>query len=195
MRTSQLEHDYDSTLSEFGRRVANRWLYATMQKAGKSNFSLNDFYAMYAPEDQSPEGPLPESERARPGDEKLLDVTGWNNLYAPDSGQNFVDAAAKVQGTTRDWIAELNAATSSQCNYLHALVVGRASWDDASQEWQDFEASTNNVDAFVLFVLFEKRWPRVDGDINSLTPNEAYIASELGVKALPNTRSEKNGIA
>ncbi|REG57617.1 hypothetical protein B0G80_0241 [Paraburkholderia sp. BL6669N2] len=190
MPTSQLEHEYDSIASEFGRRIANRWIYATATKAGKTDFTQADFYAMYGSEAR-----LPESERTRSDDALMLDVTGWNDFYRRDEGQHFIDAAIGMQGTTRDWIAELNAATDAQYSYLRALVLGHALWENADEEWRAFEATTNNVDAFVLFVLFERRWPRVDGDARTGHPNEAQIARDLGVRDLPDTRSAENRIA
>ncbi|RZF31333.1 hypothetical protein EVC45_02450 [Paraburkholderia sp. UYCP14C] len=177
MRTSQIEHEYDSTVSDFGRRVANRWLYATTKKAGKVNFALADFYAMYGSEDR-----LPESERTRSADDaKLLDVTGFSDFYQIDREQHFINAALKIHGTTRDWTAELNAATGAQRAYLGDIVLGLVTLDDASEEWQEYAESTNNVDAFVLFVLFAGRWPRSEG--NRLLPNEAKVANELSGQA------------
>ncbi|MEX3812133.1 hypothetical protein AB3X96_18025 [Paraburkholderia sp. BR13439] len=176
MRTDAVEHEYRSVASDFGRRVANRWLYATTKKAGKVNFALSDFYAMYGNEER-----LPEDERTRSADDAtLLDVTGFRDFYQTDSEQHFINAALKIQGTTRDWVAELNAATSAQYKYMRDLVLGYASFGDASEEWREFEETTNNVDSFVLFVLFERRWPRPDA--NHMVPNEAQIASEFAVR-------------
>lgn len=184
MPTSQLEHEYDSIASQFGRRVANRWIYATATKAGKADFTTADFYAMYGSEAR-----LPESERTRPEDALMLDVTGWNNLYRRGEGQHFIDAAIKMQGATRDWLAELNAATDAQYRYLRDLVLGYELWDNADEEWRAFEATTNNVDAFVLFVLFERRWPRADVASGTMHPNESHIAADLGVRDESQVRS------
>jgi hypothetical protein len=49
-----IEQEYRDILSQEGRRVANRWLYAITRRAGRTGFGLADFYAMYADESSLP---------------------------------------------------------------------------------------------------------------------------------------------
>ena len=152
---------------ETEHKALNRVAHAAFGR--DSERSLRDFYAMYGSEAN-----LPESERCKSGMIDRFDPTGFNGLYRIPQ---WLRAADGTQGATRDWVAELVQATEEQRKYLCALVFGFASWDDANEEWRAFEETTNNVDAFVLFVLFVGRWPRIVGD--NLLPNEAQIAADF----------------
>jgi hypothetical protein len=88
-------------------------------------------------------------------------------------------------------VAELVQASAEQRKYLCALVFGFASWEGANEEWRAFEESTNNVDAFVLFILFAGRWPQVNGD--HLIPNEAQIARDFATREAPQTKEGSDG--
>lgn len=72
--TDPLAAEYLQILTDHGRRVANRWLFArqTPQKP-----RLCDFYAMYGREDV-----LPEHERARTSLIDSFDPQGFHAFYA-----------------------------------------------------------------------------------------------------------------
>lgn len=95
MPADQIEHEYDSFAAEFGPSVANRWLYATMYKAGKRDFELGDFYQMYG------------SDRAENRD--LLDVCGYSRFYDDHPSDERSPIHHLTNGLSAQWFEWLAA--------------------------------------------------------------------------------------
>lgn len=166
-------NEYKQILAEDGRRVANRVAYAAF--GNDATPSLNSFYAMYGDEKV-----LPVCERSRADNlANAFDPTGWNRLYALDSVQSYIGSAARAEGTTRDWVAELDDATPEQRKYFRELFFNEEARRDADEQWSALLESINRIDDFVLFVLFTGRWPKTDGAIHELLPGEVEIATNL----------------
>ncbi|KOR19433.1 hypothetical protein [Burkholderia cenocepacia] len=108
MPADQIEHEYDSVAAEFGPSVANRWLYATMYKAGKRNFELGDFYQMYG------------GDRAEHRD--LLDVCGFNQLYDNHPCDKRSPIYYLTDGLSAQWFEWLKSARGVWGKWLIGFI-------------------------------------------------------------------------
>ncbi|MGQ7938496.1 hypothetical protein [Paraburkholderia sp. D1E] len=207
MQTNQLEHEYDSVASEFGRRVANRWAHAELCKAGKrEGFELSDFYAMYGSEES-----LPEHERTRPGDETLLDISQWNAFYRTNpwahNGVAWKNPLAKGRA---HWMKELYETVLAgepgrqSIHYVAWLVtltqaeveaeyerLNRS--DDATeQEWAKWIVALEEEDAIDIWMLIYQRHPSPNFSVQSDAQVKPY---NIGIGPIPNEQTTASMVA
>ena len=161
MQTNTVEQEYDGVASEFGRRIANRWLFATMQKAGKRDgFTIEDFYACYGNEEE-----LPEHEWMQRDDRYTLDVVRWHAFY--EQGNPWVVGREKMAKE----LAALGNINPDNLIYLAWLVSRppseaaaefkrlQASADENEQNWFAWLRALDNAAITDIWILVFRRWP------------------------------------
>ena len=181
-----LELEYDEIASDFGRRIANRWLIARQYEQGHRDFTRADFVAAFGPEDG-----LPEHERTRAEDIFMFRDIGMM-LFNHDvcTLAPIIAAARKVPGCSKDWpkeIAEFAAACESDEQWsFNIWLFGRmflSSDARALLEKPGFESwakefnEMNDSDAFALWLILFGKFPRPDASKGGGSL-EAAIAAE-----------------
>lgn len=115
MTDSNVEHEYGRILHKHGRRVANRWLVATLNVAASGRSSC-DFYAHYGSEAN-----LPEHERGQTDLIHRFDPTGFLALYEHDCAnvpQHLLPAFTPAQ---RAAIAHADTADTAAAIHLPTM--------------------------------------------------------------------------
>lgn len=160
MQTNTVEQEYDSVAGEFGRRIANRWLFATMQKAGKRDFEFSDFYAMHGNEDA-----LPEHERMRREDRYVLDTSQWNAFYERGNPwaigrEEWARELAQIGNQSVEslaYIAWLVTCTPDEATAEHNRLA--ASEDENDRWWAAWISELDPKDVTDIWTLLYRRHP------------------------------------
>ncbi|WP_175774162.1 hypothetical protein [Burkholderia anthina] len=186
MPAKPVEHEYDEIRSEFGEAVANRWAYATMKKAGKTDFELADFYQMYS------DG----------GNGELAGVTEWPLFYAKGNPwaigrEKMAAELSRIVSANPENFACLAWLFSRPMSEIADLLRrARESDDESDQLWAAWLESLNGQDVCDIWTLLFRRHPSpnlsdvFDAQIapyraqgkwfyqGAAVPNEQEVASE-----------------
>jgi hypothetical protein len=180
-----IREQYLTILSEDGRRVANRFAFASLPKVEEQPEGAwaTAFYGMYGPDDQ-----LSEDERQREGNPaNTFDPTGWFQRYNINTRLRMADTL--LDKTSRDWPVELRTSTRGQVSYLHSLFESAEARLEANDEWMDLLESMNEADYVTLFILFNGRWP---SPMNVLHDSMEKKASAMFAGLLGKTKTNAN---
>ncbi len=183
-----VREQYLTILAEDGRRVANRFAFASLDVKGgekKDGAWATAFYGMYGTDDL-----LPEDERMRNGNPANdFDPTGWFQRYNINTVLRMADTL--LDKTSRDWPLELRTSTLQQVEYLKLLFESAEARLEANDEWMDLMESLNEADVVTLFILFNGRWPSpVNVRHDSMDKTAAAMLAGLLGKTKTNVNKE-----
>lgn len=179
MPAKPVEHEYDEIRSEFGEAVANRWAYATMKKAGKTDFEFTDFYRMYS------DG----------GRGELADVTYWCAMYGKVNPwaigrEKMAAELARIGNANPDNLVYLAWVISRPSDEIAAEMARlRQSGDANAQLWFEWFATLEGQDIVDAWTLLFHRHPSPNlSDVfdSQIVPYRAQGGWFYGGAAIPN---------
>lgn len=188
MPAKPVEHEYDEIAAEFGVAVANRWAYATMKKAGKTDFEWTDFYQMYS------DG----------GRGELACVTEWPLFYAKGNPwaigrEKMAAELAKIGNASPDNLVYVAWVISRPSDEIAAEMARLRQSDDANgQAWFEWFATLEGKDIIDIWTLLFHRHPSPNlSDVfnSQISPYRAHGKWFYSGAAIPNEQEVASAAA